>query len=183
MVEWVQKKEVAARLGISKPAISRMVREGKLFVGEDGKVEWTKELEARRKSTGKKVAEKKAEPQKQNKSKSEYSNNEIEESGEPVSDYARYQKHKADREALEVVKLQLKIDEDSKVLVPWSEVLKANEKLAAYLKTGLFTTPERICGELAGMNSPEQVYKVLMREFTSLVDELESGFSEAFKNE
>lgn len=173
MAEWVKKSVVAERLGISKPAISRMVREGKIYVGEDGRVEWTKELEARRKSRGKKPEPVK--PEKKELSKSEYSNIE---SVEEVSDYARYQKSKADREALEVVKLQLKIDEEKRLLVPWSDVLKSVEKLAAYLKTGLFTTPERICGELAGMTNPDQIHKVLMREFTNLVNELESGIKD-----
>lgn len=173
MAEWVKKSVVAERLGISKPAISRMVREGKIYVGEDGRVEWTKELEARRKSGGKKAEP--AKPEKKELSKSEYSNIE---NVEEVSDYARYQKSKADREALEVVKLQLKIDEEKRLLVPWSDVLKSVEKLAAYLKTGLFTTPERICGELAGMTNPDQIHKVLMREFTNLVNELESGIKD-----
>lgn len=173
MAEWVKKNIVAQRLGISKPAISRMVREGKLFVGEDGKVEWTKELEARRKAS-----EKKAEPVPVSKTfEKEKPKPDLEKSEglEDVSDYARYQKSKADREALEVVKLQLKIDEEKKILVPWSDVLKSVEKLAAYLKTGLFTTPERICGELAGMTDPDQIHRVLMREFTNLVLKLESG--------
>lgn len=96
---------------------------------------------------------------------------------EPKSDYARLTRAKADDQEESARGRKLKNDKEAGELLERSYIRPIMEQIATHVKVSLFSIPDRICGELAGMKDQNDVHSVLLREFTQVVGGMVNGFS------
>lgn len=84
--------------------------------------------------------------------------------------------------ARELVKLQIdneKLKEAKHLSVPRSEVEKQGRTLAAVIISGLYSIPDRISDELAGMSDPHDIQNLLLQEIDRAVNELRKAYAPA----
>ena len=71
---------------------------------------------------------------------------------------------------------RLEFEERSKKVVSAEEVEVTGRKLAAAVISGLYTIPDRISDELAGMSDPHEIHTFLIREIDQVVEELRQRY-------
>lgn len=82
--------------------------------------------------------------------------------------------------ARELVKLQIdneKLKEVRGESVPAAEQEKLGRTLAAAIISGLYTIPDRISDELAGMGEPNAIHELLLKEIDRSVEELRKAYA------
>lgn len=80
----------------------------------------------------------------------------------------------------ELVKLQIdieKLKEARGESVPRVEVEKQGRSLAAMVISGLYTIPDRVSDELAGMSDPHAIHALLLQQIDAAVSELRKAYA------
>lgn len=199
-IEYISRKELSRRLNVTPAAVTKMVRNGRVKMEGDVivwntadaknfKVRPNKLREEKKKpipiTKPKEVVQKKEKPEKE---KSETVQNqkplpkrEVESQSfeEPESDYARLTRAKADDQEESARGRKLKNDKEAGELLERSYIRPIIEQIANHVKVSLFSIPDRICGELAGMKDQNDVHAVLIREFTQVVEGMSSGIEDS----
>lgn len=160
MTERITKSELAKRLNVKPPYISKLVKQKKLIFGIDGLIDYEEALKQLNKNTER---------------ISSVVNNEQVQNDELVEDYKYW---KTESEKWKAKQEQLEFEEKQKNLIPRSKVEEDGFLIGNLVKEQFLSLPESLCNIFAAESDPmvirEQWLKETKRILTELADKLGS---------
>ena len=170
MGERVSQSELARRIGVTRQRINALVKKGRLIVGEDKKLGVEESLEALRvtddPSQATRMSLGKVEPDKEDESEVRAL---IAKGKTPT-----YGDAKTMREIYLARMAKLRYDEARGIVVERNKVESEAFALGRVVRDSLMVIPSRLREVLSATDDPKEVHRLLERELTSVIKELQA---------
>lgn len=194
MSELIPIREAARRIGVSDTAVHKAIKAGRVFVAgnnpKNGRplVEWPKVADDwKANSADHKRTHVGGNGESQERKKYATSGPEIvlpvanrpaeADPKDPPAGMPSYNESRAAREYHQAELARLEVEEKTGKLIDAVEVEKSGRRLAAAVISGLYTIPDRISDELAGMNDANEIQALLIAEIDRTVGDLRAKYA------